>query len=58
LIPPVAVRLRRDVRMLLSLIEAHALLHQARRNRTKDGMIIADLADYRVIRRLLGSWTA
>src|SRR5262249_15461917 len=27
-IPPVAVRLRRDVRSLLRLIDAHAILHQ------------------------------
>src|SRR5262249_26864398 len=31
LIPPVAVRLRRDVGALLSLIEAHAILHQESR---------------------------
>ena len=33
LIPPVTVRLRRDVGKLLRLIETHALLHQATRDR-------------------------
>jgi hypothetical protein len=33
LIPPVAVRLRRDAKLLLNLIRAHALLHQASRER-------------------------
>ena len=37
LIPPVAVRLRRDYPTLLSLIEAHALLHQATRKRSAEG---------------------
>ena len=33
LIPPLAVRLRRDFRLLLTLIEGHALLHRERRDR-------------------------
>ena len=33
LVPPVAVRLRRDFRAVLSLIRSHALLHQASRER-------------------------
>jgi hypothetical protein len=45
-IPPVAVRLRRDVDTLLSLIAAHALLHQAQRERDPEGRIIATLEDY------------
>ena len=36
LVPPVAVRLRRDFRTVLCLIRAHALLHQATR-RKDDG---------------------
>jgi hypothetical protein len=37
LIPPVAVRLRRDFWALLSLIRAHALLHRATRERDAEG---------------------
>ena len=36
LIPPVAVRLRRDYPTVLALIEAHALLHQRTRERSAD----------------------
>ena len=52
-IPPVAVRLRRDVRQVLDLIRAHALLHRATRPRDDAGRIIATLADYAVVRRLV-----
>jgi len=54
LIPPVAVRLRRDFPTLLSLIEAHALLHQHTRARDDNGTVIADLADYEIVRELVG----
>src|SRR5262249_19036514 len=37
LIPPVAVRLRRDFPTVLALIEAHALLHQQSRERNAEG---------------------
>ena len=37
-IPPVAVRLRRDVGSLLALIRSHAVLHQATRNLVADIM--------------------
>ncbi len=47
-IPPVAVRLRRDFPSLLSLIEAHALLHRATRERDA-GRIVATLEDYEVV---------
>jgi hypothetical protein len=53
LIPPVAVRLRRDFRLLLSLIETHALLHQARRKRDNEGRIIATVDDYTAVRELV-----
>ena len=33
LIPPIAVRLRRDFGAILNLIRAHAVLHQAGRDR-------------------------
>lgn len=46
LIPPVAVRLRRDFGALLNLIRAHTILHQANRERDAEGRIIAALEDY------------
>jgi hypothetical protein len=53
LVPPVAVRLRRDFRLLLSLIEAHALLHRELRERDNQGRILATLDDYAAIRELV-----
>jgi len=53
MIPPVAVRLRRDFRTLLSLIEARAILHQASRERDAHGRIVADLSDYAAVRELV-----
>lgn len=53
-IPPVAVRLRRDFGLLLSLVRAHALLHQASRERTDDGSVVAALEDYAAVRELVG----
>jgi hypothetical protein len=52
-IPPVAVRLRRDVGSLLALIRSHAVLHQATRERDEHGRIVADLDDYAVVRDLV-----
>jgi hypothetical protein len=53
LVPPVAVRLRRDFRAVLSLIRSHALLHQASRERDPVGRIIATVEDYEVVRDLV-----
>src|SRR5262249_59054413 len=53
LIPPVAVRLRRDFKLLLTLIRAHALLHRATRDRDDQGRIIAAVADYAAVRVLV-----
>jgi DNA-binding transcriptional ArsR family regulator len=54
LIPPVAVRLRRDFGALLNLIRAHALLHQASRNRDDEGRIVATIEeDYAAVRELV-----
>jgi hypothetical protein len=53
LIPPVAVRLRRDFGALLNLIRAHTLLHQASRDRDADGRIIATIEDYAAVRGLV-----
>jgi hypothetical protein len=52
-VPPVAVRLRRDSKALLNLIHAHALLHQATRERDAEGRIMATLDDYTVVRELV-----
>ena len=57
-IPPVAVRLRRDFRTILTLIEAHALLHRASRQRDSDGSIVATLADYGAVRGLVADLVA
>jgi hypothetical protein len=53
LVPPLAVRLRRDFGALLAMIRAHAVLHQATRERDDAGAIIATLDDYAVVRELL-----
>lgn len=53
LVPPVAVRLRRDFGSLLALIRAHAMLHQATRDRDDDGAVIATIEDYTVVRSLV-----
>jgi hypothetical protein len=54
LIPPVAVRLRRDFPAILALIRAHAVLHQASRERNDQGQIIADIErDYGPVRELV-----
>jgi len=52
-VAPVAVRLRRDFGSLLALIRAHAVLHQASRERDAAGCIIATLDDYAVVRGLV-----
>ncbi len=52
-IPPVAVRLRRDVPAILGLIQAHAILHQASRETDAQGRIIATLDDYAEVRMLV-----
>jgi hypothetical protein len=53
LVPPVAVRLRRDFRLLLSLIAAHTLLHRERRGRDEQGRVAATLRDYVAVRELV-----
>jgi hypothetical protein len=52
-IPPAAVRLRRDVGAVLALIRAHAVLHQATRERDAHRQIIATLDDYDAVRELV-----
>ena len=53
LIPPLAVRMRRDFGTLLALIRAHAVLHQMNRARDAAGRIIASLDDYKVVRGIV-----
>jgi hypothetical protein len=53
LVPPIAVRLRRDFGALLNLIRAHALLHQTSRPRDEHGRIVAEFEDYDVVRELV-----
>src|SRR5215207_4265266 len=54
LIPPIAVRLRRDFRALLNLIRAHALLHQASRERDAEGRVVATIEeDFAAVRELV-----
>ncbi len=53
LIPPVAVRLRRDFGAVLNLIRAHAILHQASRKRDAEGRIVATTEDYARVRELV-----
>ena len=53
LIPPVAVRLRRDFTAVLNFVEAHAILHQANRELDDQGRILATLRDYQAVRDLV-----
>ena len=48
-----SVRIRRDFRKLLTLIKAHALIHQVSRGKTEDGAIVATLEDYSAVRGLV-----
>ena len=53
LVPPEAVRLRRDFAAVLELIKAHALLHRATRE-MREGAVLATFDDYAVVRKLVG----
>jgi len=57
-VPPVAVRLRRDFKAILRLIEAHAILHQCSRAKDDDGRIVASEADYLAVRELVADLIA
>jgi hypothetical protein len=52
-VPADHVRMRRDFRQLLTMIEAIAMLHQHQRERDADGRIVANLDDYGHARTLL-----
>jgi hypothetical protein len=58
MVAPVAIRLRRDFKTLLTLISAHALLHQASRRKDGDGRLLAELADYRAVHELVADLVA
>ncbi len=58
MVPPVAVRLRRDFGAVLGLVRAHAILHQATRDRDEQGRIIATLDDYRAVREVVAPLVA
>lgn len=58
LVPPVAVRLRRDFSTVRDLVKAHAILHQQTRERDEQGRIIATLQDYAVVRDLIADLVA
>jgi hypothetical protein len=58
LVPPVAVRLRRDFKTVLMLIRAHALLHQASRLKDEQGRVVAALEDYEAVRELVADLVA
>jgi hypothetical protein len=51
----VAVRLRRDFSVVLSLTKAHTILHQASREKDAEGQIVATLDDYAHVRRLVSN---
>jgi hypothetical protein len=57
-VPPLAVRLSRDIDTTLRLIRAHAMLHQVNRGRDQEGRIIAELKDYGAIKELVGDLIA
>lgn len=48
-----AVRMRRDFRSILSLVCAHARLHDATREHTDDGNVIAMIEDYAAVHDLI-----
>ena len=58
MIRPLAVRLRRDFKTMLTLIRAHALLHQANRLKNDDGRILAEVGDYAAVRELVAELLA
>jgi hypothetical protein len=58
MVPPVAVRLRRDFGAVLQLIRSHAILHQASREKDNKGRVIATLQDYAVVRQLVADLVA
>jgi hypothetical protein len=58
LIPPVAVRLRRDFGKLLTLIRTHALIHQETRALDDLGRLVAEPDDYAAVYELVADLIA
>jgi hypothetical protein len=58
MVPPVAIRLRRDFKTVLNLVRAHAILHQASRHKDADGRLMAEVADYGAVRELVADLVA
>jgi len=58
MVPPVAVRLRRDFGAVLQLIRANTVLHQASREKDSKGRFVATLDDYAVVRELIANLVA
>jgi hypothetical protein len=52
-IPSYSIRVRRDFPALLTLVRAHALLHQCSRERDERDAVIATLDDYAAVRSLV-----
>jgi len=57
LIPPAAVRLRRDFTAILHLVKAHTILHQATRDRHNTALV-ATWEDYAAVRELTADLVA
>ncbi|HHN47211.1 MAG TPA: hypothetical protein ENN09_07200 [Planctomycetes bacterium] len=55
LLCPLELRLSRDMDAFLSLVRAHAFLHQVTRQRDSSGNIVATLDDYSAVRELTNS---
>jgi hypothetical protein len=51
-----APRLRRDFNKVLTLIKAHAFLHQSSRSRDKQGRVLASVDDYAAVQELIGNY--
>jgi hypothetical protein len=58
LIPPKAVRLRRDFPQIILAIKAHALLHRSHRQEDTRGQILATEQDYVTVAKLMGGIVA
>lgn len=53
LVDPRALRIRRDITKIFSLIKAHAIIHQCSRKKDSDGFILASIRDYSAVYKLV-----
>jgi uncharacterized membrane protein len=58
LVSPVAIRLRRDLKTVFTLIRAHALLHQTNRQKDASGRLVAEVPDYAAVHELVADLVA